>query len=154
MLYIVCKVPKESGIEMMVRRDPFLPVEKQLKESKSRSPRVQILSGRVYSYSSLAWTRHKALVLPMRRKKKSLKCVSTNLFTRKSMSKKTFAFSYGVYLSFFRRRSCTFGKTYQRSWWYLFSKQEWPERGKERGGRGATQAKRRMDARSSLYYHD
>jgi hypothetical protein len=44
MLYIVCKVPKKSGIEMMVEKDPFLLVERPLKESKSRIPKVQILS--------------------------------------------------------------------------------------------------------------
>jgi hypothetical protein len=40
MLYIVCKVPKKSGMDIMARKDPFLPEEKPLKESKSRRPKV------------------------------------------------------------------------------------------------------------------
>jgi hypothetical protein len=40
MLYIVCEVPKKSEIEMMVRKDPFSLVERSLRESKSRVPRV------------------------------------------------------------------------------------------------------------------
>jgi hypothetical protein len=36
MFHTVCKVPKKSVIEMMIRKDPFLPFESPPMETKSR----------------------------------------------------------------------------------------------------------------------
>jgi hypothetical protein len=43
MLYIVCEEPEKNEIEMTVREDPFLPVERPLKERKSIIEWIQIL---------------------------------------------------------------------------------------------------------------
>jgi hypothetical protein len=36
MSYIVCEEPKKNGVEMTARKNPLLPVERPLKERKSR----------------------------------------------------------------------------------------------------------------------
>jgi hypothetical protein len=43
MPYFVWEKSKKSGIEMMVKKDLFLPVERPLKERKSRIEMIQVL---------------------------------------------------------------------------------------------------------------